>query len=148
MSRATLSSMANELDWRLEQVQVYAYRYMLALLNNDDQSVDAAQAEQHDVLINGGQQYVLSMNGGQHETINNEANGNATNGIANHEWTWEEDVLLDSLLAVYLTEGNLPNSNNNHDALDWEEKVASHLPGRTPMQVRERYVQLYGDRGR
>ena len=141
VSRAVWSRMASDLGWSVEQVQVYAYWYMMALAEDDDQAI--SQGEQQD---NGGNNVI--MNGGGHRN-DNELNENLTNG--NSEWTLEEDILLESLLAVYLplgyhtSSGN--NTNNNHSGLDWEEQVASRLPGKTPMQVRQRYRQLFGDRG-
>lgn len=141
MSRAAWSSMASELGWDVEQVQTYAYRYMMAL-NAQDEDQPTSQGEQQD----NGEDVV--MNNG------NTNNGSAANGNSETvEWTLEEDILLDSLLAVHLPRGNRgaannSSSNNNHDVLDWEEQVASRLPGKTPMQVRQRYNQLYGERNR
>lgn len=107
-TRRTWSNMASELDWTVEEVQTYAYRYMTAL--STDQSTQEEQEH------NGGNE--------------------STNGDA---WTLEENILFDSLLAVYLPNG-IDSSTNR---LDWEEHVAAHLPGRTPMQVRRRYNSRY-----
>lgn len=107
MTRHTWSNMASDLDWTAEEVQTYAYRYMMALSTN--------QSKQED----------------QESGVNDSTNGNA--------WSLEENILFDSLLAVFLPYG-IDSSTNG---LDWEEKVAAHLPGRTPMQVRRRYNFLY-----
>jgi len=133
--RAVWSNMASELGWTVEQVQSYAHRYMLTLneatMSHGDQQNNTAG----DVIMNNG------------DNCDNETNGNSDSD----EWTLEEDILLDSLLAAHLpcagASHNSNSHNNNNAALEWEEQVASRLPGRTPMQVRQRYNQLYGDRG-
>lgn len=52
------------------------------------------------------------------------------------EWSIEEDILLESLLAVHLPE-------NGNSQLDWEERVAAHLPRRTPLEVRLRFQSRF-----
>jgi len=136
VSRAAWSNMASELGWSVEQVQVYAYRYMMAL---NDESEDQSMPQQEH-----------QANGDDVVMADNEENGSIMNGNSDNEWTLEEDILLDSLLAVYpprCSANSSSNNNSNHNALDWEEQVASRMPGKTPMQVRQRYNQLYGDRG-
>ncbi len=132
VSRATWSNMANELGWTVENVQAYAYQYMMAL-NSPDENQAEGQANGTHVSMNG--RHDVSMSNNNHD------NGNVTNG--NSEWTVEEDILLDSLLALYHP-GESSNYSHNRNLLDWEEQVASRLPGRTPMQIRQHYNELYG----
>eukprot|EP00544_Gedaniella_sp_CCMP2646_P000532 CAMPEP_0202507032 /NCGR_PEP_ID=MMETSP1361-20130828/51506_1 /ASSEMBLY_ACC=CAM_ASM_000849 /TAXON_ID=210615 /ORGANISM="Staurosira complex sp., Strain CCMP2646" /LENGTH=152 /DNA_ID=CAMNT_0049141123 /DNA_START=125 /DNA_END=584 /DNA_ORIENTATION=- len=114
--------MANELGWTVEHVQAYAYQYMMAL-NSPDENPAEGQANDTHVSMNGRHDASMSNN--------NHGNGNVTNG--NSEWTVEEDILLDSLLAIYHS-GESLNYSLNRNLFDWEEQVASSLPGRTPMQ--------------
>lgn len=149
VSRAVWASMATDLDWTVEQVQIYAYRYMMALNNNDDNREDS----QHRPQEKGDSGDVIMNDGANERSINSGNNENdVTSASPDTEWTLEEDILLDSLLAVYLPrENNRSTSSalsNNDGILDWEEQIASRLPRRTPIQVRQRYNTLYnGNRG-
>ena len=130
VSRAAWSNMATELGWTVEHVQAYAYQYMMAL-NSPDENRAEGQANNVQVRMNGSHDVSMSNN---HHNENTTTNGNT-------EWTVEEDILFDSLLAVYLP-GDSSDNSSNRNRLDWEEQVASRLPGRTPMQVRQRYNRI------
>lgn len=103
MTRRIWKSIATDLGWTVETVQLYAFQYLSELQHQDE-----------------------------HHT------NEITEDIGDNELSIEEDILLESLLAVHLPE-------NGNSQLDWEERVASHLPRTTPLQVRLRFQSRFHD---
>jgi hypothetical protein len=108
------SMLAEDLGWSVEEVQLHAYQYLTCLIEAD--ATDATQA---------------SENGGSRGRVNGQA-------WPSVPWSQEEMILFDTLIATYRTANGSGITNG-----DWEDLIASHLPGRTARDVRRRYRQMY-----
>jgi hypothetical protein len=62
-------------------------------------------------------------------------------------WTFEESILLESLLVRHLAIINEQNKERQQDRLAWEELIAARIPGKTAQEVRQRYEQKYRQKG-
>jgi hypothetical protein len=62
-------------------------------------------------------------------------------------WTFEESILLESLLVRHLAIINEQNKERQQDRLAWEELIAARIPGKTAEEVRQRYEQKYRQKG-
>lgn len=134
-------------DWNVTDVQKYAYQYLMTLLNNDqDETDDSTEAENES---------------SSSPTLNDEIDvlqpttknqGKNSHNDNNHieddeEWTLEETILFDTLLARYYNNGTQPSSSPiySHSNICWVDQVAAFIPQKTSYQVKQRYEQLYGD---
>ena len=139
LTRRDWSQFASDLGWSVDEVQSYAFQYLVSLLNSDrtrsarsdvsfDSYIDSSHSTKHE--------QPSAKSAEQHSTIK-------SNGVPNRKsrsgsslpWTLDEVVLFDTLVATYFPI-------KDPDGFDWEELVASHLPGRTATEVRRRWNQL------
>ena len=113
-------TMAEELGWSIEEVQLYAYQYLASIIEVDDRAREAMEQ----TTKNG------SSRAGEH----------AEEQSIYRSWSREESIRFDALIAAFRARIN---TRNSHDS-DWDQQIASHLPGRTPQEVRRRYFLLHG----
>ena len=58
-----------------------------------------------------------------------------------NDWTHDEVVLLEALLVQHLP--LITRERESEDELDWDERIASQIPGKTALQVRLMYEKGY-----
>uniref|UniRef100_A0A7S2UNS2 Uncharacterized protein n=1 Tax=Attheya septentrionalis TaxID=420275 RepID=A0A7S2UNS2_9STRA len=122
-----------DLEWTREEVKVYAYSYMMALRSHRDSDTDT------DNLANVG----AAGNG----TASVSMDRVPVHGVLPDDWTLEERVLFDTLLARYLPANAVETRENPLDgSYEWEEQVAAMIPTRSTMEVRLRYRRFYSQR--
>jgi hypothetical protein len=104
---------AAELGWGEEQTMSYAKRYLLTLIEYENEQ-DESQLEQNQ--------------GDDH-------------GSADEDWTTEEAILFDTLLALYIpsVQGDARDMPEAVDGRDWAQEIAARLPGRSVKEVKLRY---------
>jgi hypothetical protein len=121
-----------DLEWTREEVKVYAYSYMMALRSHRDSDVGT------DNIANAG----ASANGTASVSMDHVPV--PVHGVLPDDWTLEERVLFDTLLARYLPQHAVDPEGNS--SFEWEEQVAAMLPTRSAIEVRLRYRRFYSQR--
>lgn len=58
-----------------------------------------------------------------------------------NEWTLDEVILLEALLVQHLP--LITRESESEGEIDWDEKIASQIPGKTAQQVRQMYEKGY-----
>jgi hypothetical protein len=108
-----ITLLAADLGWDRGEVELYAYQYFLALLEQSPAGSEQGPLD------------------------DNQRNG--TNSESSRPWTAGESILFDTLVARYRPSNT---DHGGIGQGDWAQQVAERLPGRTAGEVRERWQQI------
>jgi len=150
-------NMATATGWTVDEVKLYAYRYMISLnavSNHNAPSSAAAVTEENYSAEKSGQINSHALIDSNKDGINiisegpnDETNKEEDDCDDDDEWTFEECVLFDTLLARYAD--NTKNESNeggeediSGDGVSRWEQISALLPNKTSLQVRNRYVKI------
>eukprot|EP00521_Asterionellopsis_glacialis_P008531 CAMPEP_0195284634 /NCGR_PEP_ID=MMETSP0707-20130614/2769_1 /TAXON_ID=33640 /ORGANISM="Asterionellopsis glacialis, Strain CCMP134" /LENGTH=208 /DNA_ID=CAMNT_0040344009 /DNA_START=32 /DNA_END=658 /DNA_ORIENTATION=- len=137
------NELGDDFGWDVRHVQKYAYQYLVTLLSFQDCTNDSITSNHYN------NDPVPSCYIPQDEPEDNNTNINIEksdnddndNKLQQEEWSLEETILFDTLLARYYN----PMSSMDSSKVGWEDQIAALIPLKTSYQVKQRFDQVYGD---
>uniref|UniRef100_A0A7S2N5L5 Myb-like domain-containing protein n=1 Tax=Helicotheca tamesis TaxID=374047 RepID=A0A7S2N5L5_9STRA len=122
--------MASATGWTVDEVKLYAYRYMMALNETPSRHIDRSPsaANEGDNSSKGG--HSPRQSGGDEKENEDD------------DWTFEERILFDTLLARHDGVNNSADVDYNPSVVSRWENISALLPNRTSLQVRQRYMKM------